>query len=102
MYNSLRFEWDADKNGSNQKNHAGIDFETAARVFADPSLMLREDRGVDGEQRWHRIGAGGRAVLVVGDVYLEEDLKGEEIIRIISAREADPSERRVYLEQTSQ
>jgi len=36
MYNTMRFEWDADKNQSNQKKHAGIDFETASRVFADP------------------------------------------------------------------
>jgi uncharacterized protein (DUF4415 family) len=36
-----------------QKKHAGIDFETASRVFADPSLMLRRDRVIDGEQRWH-------------------------------------------------
>jgi len=25
----MRFEWDAQKNRSNQKKHAGIDFETA-------------------------------------------------------------------------
>jgi uncharacterized DUF497 family protein len=31
----MRFEWDAEKNRSNQKKHAGIDFETASRVFAD-------------------------------------------------------------------
>ena len=46
MYNVMRFEWDADKNQSNQKKHAGIDFETASRVFADPNLMLRKDRVV--------------------------------------------------------
>ena len=51
MYNSMRFEWDAGKSRSNQKKHAGIDFETASRVFADPSLMLRKDRVIDGEQR---------------------------------------------------
>jgi uncharacterized DUF497 family protein len=27
MYDSMRFEWDAAKNRSNQKKHAGIDFE---------------------------------------------------------------------------
>jgi len=43
MYNSVRFEWDADKNRSNQKKHAGIDFDTASRVFAVSSLMLRKD-----------------------------------------------------------
>ena len=38
---------------------------------------------------WHGIGAVTR----------EETPNGEEVIRIISAREADPRERRIYLEQ---
>jgi uncharacterized DUF497 family protein len=99
MYNSVRFEWDAEKNRLNRKKHAGIDFEAASRVFADPNLILRKDRVVDGEQRWHGIGAVQAAVLIVVHVYREENSNGEEVIRIISAREADPRERRVYLEQ---
>jgi uncharacterized DUF497 family protein len=94
----MRFEWDAEKNRSNQKKH-GIDFETASRVFADPRLMLRKDRVIDGEQRWHGIGAVRKAVLLVVHAYHQEDPNGEEIIRIISAREADQRECRVYLEQ---
>jgi uncharacterized DUF497 family protein len=98
MYNSVHFEWDAKKNRSNQKKHAGIDFETASRVFADRALMLRKDRVIGGEQRWHGIGAVRKAVLLVVHVY-KENPNGEEVIRIISAREADPRERRIYLEQ---
>ena len=101
MYNRMRFEWDADKNRSNQKKHSSIDFETASRVFADPYLMLRKDRVLDGEQRWHAIGAVRKAVLLVVHVYVEEVPNGEKTIRIISAREADPAERRIYLEQAS-
>ena len=101
MYNSMRFEWDAGNSRSNQKKHAGIDFETASRVFADPSLMLRKDRVIDGEQGWHGIGAVRKAVLLVVHLHLEEDPNGEEVIRIISAREADSRERRIYLEQAS-
>jgi uncharacterized protein len=96
----MRFEWDAKKNQSNQKKPAGIDFETASRVFADPGLMLRKDRVIDGEQRWHGIGAVRKAVLPVVHLYREENPNGEEIIRIVSAREADPRERRIYLEKT--
>jgi uncharacterized protein len=95
----MRFEWDAQKGRSNSRKHAGIDFETASRVFADPNLMLRKDRVVDGEQRWHAIGAVRKAVLLVVHVYREENPNGEEVIRIVSAREADSRERRVYLEQ---
>jgi hypothetical protein len=99
MYNSMHFEWDAAKERSNRKEHAGIDFEAASRVFTDPALLLRKDRVVEGEQRWHAIGAVRGAVLFVVHVYREENPYGEEIIRIISAREADPRERRIYLEQ---
>ena len=95
----MHFEWDAAKNRSNQKKHAGIDFETASRVFGDPSLIIRKDRAMDGEQRWHAIGAVRKAVLLVVHVYREENPNGEEVIRIVSAREADPRERRIYLEQ---
>jgi uncharacterized DUF497 family protein len=102
VYNSVQFEWDAEKARSNQKKHAGIDFETASRVFADPNLVLRKDRVVAGEQRWHAIGAVQKAVLFVVRVYREEEPNGEETIRIISAREADPRERRIYLEQAPQ
>ena len=97
---AMCFEWDADKNRSNQKKHSGGDFETASRVFADPDPILRKDRVIDGEQRWHAIGAVRKAVLVVVHAYLEENPNGEETIRVISAREAGPHERRSYLEQT--
>lgn len=45
MYNAMHFEWDAEKNRTNQTKHSGVDFETASRVFADPDLILRKDRG---------------------------------------------------------
>ena len=38
----MQFQWDADKNRVNLAKH-GIDFATAALVFADPHLVLRQD-----------------------------------------------------------
>jgi uncharacterized DUF497 family protein len=73
MYNSVRFEWDAEKNRLNQKKHAGIDFEAASRVFADPGLMLRKERVIDSEQRWHGIGAVRKAVCSWRSAYREEN-----------------------------
>jgi len=75
--------------------------KTASRVFADPSMLLRKDRVIEGEQRWYAIGSLRKAVLLVAHVYREENENGEENIRIISAREADLRERRVYLEQAA-
>ncbi len=94
----MRFEWDEEKNAANQRKHAGIAFETAALVFDDPHVVFRKDRIVDGEQRWHAIGAAEKALLLVVHVYKEHNGE-EETIRIISAREANQRERRVYIQQ---
>ena len=48
---TMRFEWDAAKSRINQRKHNGLDFETAARVFDDASLVLIEDRIVEGDER---------------------------------------------------
>jgi uncharacterized DUF497 family protein len=95
----MRFEWDPKKDRVNQAKHGGLDFETAARVFDDPNLILRRDRLLEGEERWHAIGAVGAALLLVVHAYRKGPVNGEEIIRIISAREADQRERRIYLQQ---
>jgi hypothetical protein len=99
---TMRFEWDAAKGRINQRKHNGLDFETAARVFDDANLVQIEDRIVEGEERWHAIGAVSAALLLVVHVYREDEVDGEEIIRIISAREANQRERRIYLQQAAE
>jgi len=99
----MRFEWDSEKDRINRKKHGGIAFRTAALVFDDPHVMFCEDRIVDDEQRWHAIGsAEGAVLLVVHALRMEYENGEEEIIRIISAREANQRERRVYLRQASE
>ena len=98
----MRFEWDSSKDQINQAKHKGLDFATAACVFDDPSVLLRHDRIVEGEQRWHAIGVVFEALLLVVHTYREDDNNGEEIIRIISAREANQRERRIYIQQAAQ
>jgi uncharacterized DUF497 family protein len=96
----MRFEWDSEKNWINQQKHGGIAFESAALVFDDPHVIFRKDRIVTGEQRWHAIGAAEAAVLLVVHVSRTENENGEEeTIRIISAREANKRERRIYIQQ---
>ena len=95
------FEWDRAKSRINQTKHGGLDFEAAARVFDDPTMVVVKDRIVEGEQRWQAIGAVSEAVLIVAHTY-REDENGEEIIRIISAREANQHERRIYIQQAAQ
>ena len=92
---SLRFEWDADKAASNLTKHR-VSFETAARAFADPFLLMQQDRFENGEPRWQSIGmVDGHLVLLVAHTVGEDD-DGTEVLRIISARKAESKERKRY------
>ncbi len=91
-----RFEWDPDKARSNKRKH-GISFETATFVFDDPFSILILERIEDGEDRWQTLGMAGEApVLLVVHTIRDEAV---EIVRIISARRADRSERKRYERQ---
>jgi len=69
----------------------------------DPHTIFRKDRVVAGEQRWHAIGMATGALLLVVHVYrMENEHDKEETIRIISAREANKRERRVYIQQAGE
>jgi uncharacterized DUF497 family protein len=85
------FEWDGAKEQSNRKKH-GVDFRTAARVFLDPHAIEFDDRGAAGELRFTAIGMVDGRVLFV--IYA---MRGDHI-RIISARGAEPHEKRKYHE----
>ena len=85
----MAFEWDDEKNASNREKH-GLRFELAALVFADPdALSFRDDRFDYGEERWVTIGRVDYTIVYVAHSF-REDGDGEEIIRIISARQASP------------
>lgn len=88
------FEWDPAKAEKNLRKH-GIRFEAAIRVFDDPLAVSTQDRIVNGECRWQTLGTvEGCTLLVVAHTVREAD--DVEIIRIISARRAEPKERRKY------
>jgi len=86
----MLFEWDPKKEQENVKEH-GVYFDTAAQVFNDYHRMVRhDDDSSDYEDRWQTIGFFKKVFFVV---YTE---RGDNGIRIISARVAEPSERRIY------
>jgi len=90
----MRFEWNDEKNRQNLLNHE-LRFETAALVFDDPCALTERDDSFEDEERWNTLGAiGPRVVLFVVHTWLER--KGEEVIRIISARLAESHERKNY------
>ncbi len=86
----MHFEWDPNKQRINLRRHA-VEFADAVAVFQDLQAITVEDQAHD-EQRFVTIGrdACGR-VLVVVYAYT-----GSARVRIISARKADPSERKQY------
>jgi uncharacterized DUF497 family protein len=90
---ALRFEWDPAKDAANQAKH-GVSFEEAKTAFFDDfARVIADPEHSDLEDRYILLGMTIRLnILVVCHCYLEE----EGIIRIISARRADPSERAQY------
>ncbi len=90
----MRFEWDETKNNSNQHKH-GVSFEFASEVFADPFHLSIADRVEGGEQRWITMGqVGGLVTLIVAHTWRDD--ASDEVVRIISARQATRKERRSY------
>ena len=91
----MNFEWDETKNKLNQQKH-GVDFEEAKTVFEDSLHLSKLDHRFDYfEERWITLGMSEkRHLLVLANLFFTD--KGEEIIRIISARVANLKERRDY------
>jgi uncharacterized DUF497 family protein len=84
--------WDSEKARTNELKH-GIRFSDAEAVLSDPHSITIEDQR-HGEQRFVTVGSDieGRILIVVYS-YPEN---ANHDIRIISARRALPSERRMY------
>jgi hypothetical protein len=89
----VEFEWDEKKARSNLRDH-GVSFDEAQTVFSDDfSITIPDPDHSFEEERFIIIGASNsRRLLVV--VFTERDDR----IRLISAREVEPHERRDYEE----
>ena len=87
----MRFEWDQEKAEGNLKKH-GVSFEEAATVWDDlfNVELIDHDHSTE-EQRFLMVGesAEGRFLIIS---FTERGNK----VRIISARQLTPRERRVY------
>ena len=92
---SLRFEWDAQKNEINKKKHR-ISFEEARSVFYDDAALVIDDpEHSEEEDRFIILGMSTQAnLLVVCHCYRASDT----VIRIISARKATRTESRFYFD----
>jgi uncharacterized DUF497 family protein len=92
---TLKFDWDDAKARDNYAKH-GVSFAAAKRAFHDAFAVEWLDDRVDyGEDRYNLIGmVEGRLLFVAYTVR-------NEVIRIISARGAEPLERRRYYEDNT-
>lgn len=87
----MDFEWDERKRSGNVRKH-GVDFADAVGVFFDDHAVTIEDPDHHDEQRFITTGMDTKGrILVVVYAY-----RGEDAIRIVSAREANGHERRQY------
>ena len=85
----MEFAWLPEKEQDNIAKH-GIAFSDAVQIFRDPRRIERhDDDSSNDEDRWQTIGMAGKVLFVV---YTERG----EYTWIISARFAEPFERRIY------
>lgn len=85
-------EFDPKKNEVNIAKH-GVSLSEADGVLLDPLALTVEDHSAEGEVRYVTIGMNSMSSLMVV-VWAEQD----DDVRLISARKAEPKERRAYEE----
>ena len=91
--NGILFSWDSQKNQANYDKH-GVELETACQSFFDPFLKIVDADSESGEMREALIGLTDRWEMLYV-VFAEQN----DTFRIVSARPATRSERRMYEEE---
>jgi len=88
------YEWDPKKAAQNQKKHR-VSFDEAVSVFSDPFTLTFDDPDHStNEKRFITIGMSMKGRIL----FLSHADKGEDHVRVISARGATKSEAHVYQE----
>ena len=85
----MRFSWHEPKRQTTLQKR-GLDFAQAEQLFAGPTFTFEDDRRDYGEQRWVTLGLLREKVVII--VHTES----EDEIRIISMREANKDEQRLF------
>ena len=88
----MRLDWNPTKDALNRRKH-GLSFDEAAVLFRNPIGWLEriDELHSDDEDRFVAVGLIARGVAAV--VFVE---RNEDVIRLVSARFATPSEVRMY------
>jgi uncharacterized protein len=89
----MQFEWDEDKAAENLRKH-GVSFEEASSVFGDPlAITFQDPAHSTGEHRFLAFGVSLRGLLLVVS-FVDRGNR----TRLISARPATRTERKIYEE----
>lgn len=96
--NTLKFEWDSNKNKINKIEHS-VSFEEASTIFLNNFLEIPDIEHSISEERFTAFGISAlRRELFVCYCYRHKNGE-EEIIRIISARKATKEEKEDYFNE---
>jgi uncharacterized protein len=87
----MRYEWDSSKEKANIKKH-GVSFADAEQALNCGLVVVLKEDTDSGEERYVYLGMCKKLNVLVVVVAYPED----EITRIISARKANKSERKIY------
>jgi len=87
----LRFEWDPRKAAANRRKH-GVSFEEAATCFDDPHGSYFRNEAPSYEERLILIAYSQKQRLL----FVVHAEVGKESIRIVSARKASPTQKKLY------
>ena len=94
-YDYLVFLRDDKKNKINPAKH-GIAFEDAVPVFFNDYVLTQSHSIVEGEQRWRTLGRMKDTVILFIGHLIYDDEMDREVIRIITVRQATPTEEKIY------
>jgi uncharacterized DUF497 family protein len=87
----IRFEWNPEKAAANRRKH-GVSFEEAATCFDDPYGCYYRNEAPSYEDRLILIAYSQKQRLL----FVVHAEVGRHSIRIVSARKASPTQRRLY------
>lgn len=90
---NLSFEWDLAKAAANVRKH-GVSFEEARSVFEDAEALFLPDP--DHSAHEDRAVMLGLSVALRVLIVIHCERQDGDVIRLISARKADPQERQLY------
>ena len=91
---SFDIQYDKSKNAANKLKHKGLSLAETESVFHDERALTIEDNDHD-EQRWITLGLDGKGRLLV----VAYSYRAVNVVRVISARLATPSERHEYFQE---